>query len=892
MQMPLPQIDLSACAREPIHTPGQIQPHGVLLAVGLDGRISQTSANTDRGFGLSPEEVLDTPLTDLLGGEAAALVTGWMDRLVEGESALHPCPALGPLGHPGWLGGHRWQGRLLLEVEFCEQETLPARHAGLSAELAAFTGETNLFKLCQRAAELVQQVLGYDRVMIYRFHADWTGEVVAEARSDTAIPYLGLRYPASDIPEQARRLYLQARVRAVPDVAAIPSALVPRNDPATGRPLDIGITQLRALSPVHIEYLQNMGVGASLTASIAIDGRLWGLIACHHDRRRPAPPPMRADLTAIAGRLAHSIDQQDRMAADRAADRAERRTNRLVAHIADSHNLARALLFGPAGLRTVMRADGWALVSGHSLAATGSTPSAERMRQIARALAERHGPGLWRSDALERDLPLPPDMEAETSSAGLLANVLALDPPTALLCFANELVHEVKWGGDPSKPAVIDPVTHRLSPRKSFELWRQTVRGTSRPWLPEDVALVRCVGERLGGLWPANDLPLAIADGIVGLSVQERSREELSEEFLDALDEGIVCLMDLKAGGASRVHKLNRRFRDTFGLMPDDLEDISVADLLDRCGLPAELAELTGESHRDCEGWNPNSGRRTFRVARHVVVDLQSDSEHAGIAMLTFNDITEYRQTEEALRAARDRALEAERTKASFLAGVSHELRTPLNAIIGFSEMLAAEVFGPLGSARYRGYAEDIRNAGQHLLALVNDILEAARLGSGQSVLNESRFDLGQELAQACGLLSGQARAAGLTYGWEFAETPVMVRADSRAIRQIVLNLLSNALKYTPEGGAVTCRLGREPDGETWFEVEDTGVGMSEADQDNLFKPFQRVGQQTAAGVQGTGLGLALVKAISDLHGGRIAVDSRYGHGTRVRVTLPGWRAG
>ncbi len=881
-----PPVDLSVCAREPIHIPGSIQPHGALLAVRPgDGMIVQASANTGQVFGLEPEELLGRPLADGIGADLAAQV---MATAIEGPKP--DCRHLSGIARqdaPGWLCAHRKAGRII--VEFEPDRGAPIAVALDPAGLAGLTAEANLFKLCQKAADLVRATTGYDRVMLYRFHPDWTGEVIGEARKPDSVPYRGLRYPASDIPEQARRLYLECQIRVIADVRGAQVPVIPREDPDTGAPLDMGWGQLRTMSPIHVEYLSNMGVGASLTASIEVAGRLWGLIACHHDSRKAAPPPVRDAVRRVADTLGARIEALETEAARVAETEGSKRSLRLIEQIRQQSNIAMALLSGDLGIGHFLRADGSAIIAGDAAATAGSAPDVRRLREIIDAIVRHQGAGVFASAALSADLGLPP--AGNGIGAGVLALVLSTDPVVAIACFANELVQEVNWGGDPSKPAVIDPVSHRLSPRKSFELWREVVKGTSRAWRPLDIATMRHLGDHLAAVTTAPVLRQQLADGIRSLLSSARDRQALMREFLDATDEGIVTYLvtERKEGaGHPVVHTVNRRVRNLFELSDDFDGPSSLTDLFVRCGLPLSLLEPGAPDVQECEVWTPSRGRLVLRVTRHNIMGLETEMGRTGATLYALIDITEFREVEEALRAVRDKALEGERARTAFLAGVSHELRTPLNAIIGFAEMLQSEAFGPLGNDRYKGYVSDIAQAGRHLLSLVTDILESARLNSAAAQMTETLVDLRAEVEAALSMLSGQIEAAGLAVTIRGADA--IVRADARGLRQAALNLLSNAVKFTPAGGRVDCVIGADPSGEVWLEVTDTGIGIADEDLPKLFQPFQRAGGGQAAKTPGTGLGLSLVKAIAELHGGRVALNSRLGHGTTVRLILPSWR--
>jgi two-component system cell cycle sensor histidine kinase PleC len=239
--------------------------------------------------------------------------------------------------------------------------------------------------------------------------------------------------------------------------------------------------------------------------------------------------------------------------------------------------------------------------------------------------------------------------------------------------------------------------------------------------------------------------------------------------------------------------------------------------------------------------------------------------------------------------AEKVRAEGANRAKSEFLANMSHELRTPLNAINGFSEIMVAEMYGPMGDARYKDYANDIHNSGQHLLALINDILDMSKIEAGKMNLKFEPISLEDVTEDAVRLVRNRAEAAGLDLGIEFPHLPE-VEGDYRAIKQVLLNLLSNAIKFTPRGGRVTVRA--EPRRDVLGErirvsVTDTGIGISRDDLARLAQPFEQVESQHSKTTQGTGLGLALTKSLVELHEGSLEMDSAPGEGTTVSFSLP-----
>ena len=269
---------------------------------------------------------------------------------------------------------------------------------------------------------------------------------------------------------------------------------------------------------------------------------------------------------------------------------------------------------------------------------------------------------------------------------------------------------------------------------------------------------------------------------------------------------------------------------------------------------------------------------------------LDSGGSERSFAAWVFDDVTRTRRVEAALRSAREQAVVASRAKTEFLAHMSHELRTPLNTIIGFTEIMRAELFGALGSAKYREYVRNIQTSGESLLAVIRNVLDISRVEAGHYVLEEQVIDLAAVLQSVCTDETAHAERAGLRLMQEAAARSMPIQADERAIRQMLVTLLSNSFKFTPAGGMVTCRALILPTGGAAIVVQDTGIGMPEDFLNRVLDPFVPVGVRQPR-KPGGGLGLALVRVLAELHGGRVSVSSNARRGTAIRIALPAWRS-
>jgi len=264
---------------------------------------------------------------------------------------------------------------------------------------------------------------------------------------------------------------------------------------------------------------------------------------------------------------------------------------------------------------------------------------------------------------------------------------------------------------------------------------------------------------------------------------------------------------------------------------------------------------------------------------------VRSPTADGGFVVIA-SDITQMKERESVLRAAKEEAELASRSKSEFLANMSHELRTPLNAVIGFSEVMAHELFGPMGQPKYKDYINDILRSGRHLLDVINDILDIAKLQSGKAELNRRPTAIGDVVDDAMRIVGAQAKAAGIELTRSIDPDIPVIEGDSTRLRQLLLNLLSNAVKFTPAGGKIAVAAARCDEG-VRIAVSDTGIGMAAKDIPKALEPFSQIDSSMTRKYGGTGLGLPLSKLFAELHGGRLSIESAPGQGTTVTVVLP-----
>ncbi|MEZ0491115.1 SpoIIE family protein phosphatase [Kineococcus sp. TBRC 1896] len=477
------EVDLTTCESEPIHVPGAIQPHGLLLALEEPShRVVVASENTAELLGRAPGSVLGADLADLLGQDVAARVRGAREDDDARDEALHARLVLGGAEVDVDVVVHVSGDRTVVEVEPVGHGVEPVSYRATRGAVARLAGTTDVDALCRRLAREVRAVLGFDRVMVYRFDAQWNGEVAAEDRRDDLEPFHGLRYPASDIPAQARRLYTLNWTRLIADVDYRPVRLEPLVDPGTGAPLDLSGSVLRSVSPIHLEYLHNMGVTSSMSISLLVDGRLWGLVACHHYSgphrpgydARSAAEFLGQTTSQLVGERSRSRERDEALAAQ------ELMSDVLAGVSAQSRDPLTALV-EDGRVVDLLGAGGVAVWDGHRLLTSGRVPPWAQVQRTARLLGRADGAVTF----TDRLSTLDPRLrEVAEAAAGALR--IGLDGDGWLLWFRPEQPETVSWGGDPEKAATVEgegPEV-RISPRKSFEKWQEVVRGRSLPWRP------------------------------------------------------------------------------------------------------------------------------------------------------------------------------------------------------------------------------------------------------------------------------------------------------------------------------------------------------------------------------------------------------------------------
>lgn len=488
---------LASCESEPIHIPGAIQPFGILLSMDLPTlRISNASVNCADVFGVGHEKLMRRSLAEYLSVESLRALQAYLltDNLQDAAPLVMAILNADTECESHWeIAAHLSQGSLILELEPLSSET--GATFGFQRELRgvvqALLTSASLQQLCEEAVAQTRLISGFDRVMMYRFTEDWHGEVIAEALAPHMHSYLNHRFPATDIPAQARAVFFSNWLRMIPDVGYKPVPVYPDKNPATGSPLDLVQATLRSVSPLHIEYLQNMGVGSTLTLPLIDNGKLWGLIACHHALPRKIGTDSRLALKMLAQLVSSQLSLKQSLEDLQYKGELKRIHNKLLAHMEQEDNIVHGLVKHTPNMLDLAGATGAAaaLYFNNEWTIIGKTPALSQIEELVDWLVRVHGKEeLFSTNHLSK--LFPPAKEYADVASGVLAISIPKSERNYLLWFRPQVASTILWAGEPQKRILMEEGTVRLHPRLSFVTWKEISSGVSAPWKKVEIEAI------------------------------------------------------------------------------------------------------------------------------------------------------------------------------------------------------------------------------------------------------------------------------------------------------------------------------------------------------------------------------------------------------------------
>lgn len=834
------------CEDEPIRIPGSIQRHGFLLLLDRDdAHVVAASQNV--------EEFLEVPYGLILGTPVGTL----FDREILG--ALRAQPMSGEnTGGQTYLGSfplrgkyysvvtHRVEGERILEFERIDRLTNPEM---ANEVFTNFVSQLNNLRteqsLCEALAEQVRTLTGFNRVLIYRFDEFGHGTVLSES-SDGVLPsYLDLRFPESDIPRQARDLYILNTVRTIPDATYVPSPLLAMGQRPIGA-LDLSMSILRSVSPVHLEYMRNMGTISSMSVSLICEGKLWGLISGHHAEPRLVPYLVRSACDLLSKLVCTQLINFQTSSHLNAMVHFHTVQRGMLTQMAAENNYLSALEERMSELIQITDAAGVALVLDGHATVFGLTPPVKEVKRLAEWMDDQSELDLFHSRRLGADI----DWAGEFSevASGLLVIRTSSVRQSYLMWFRPEVVRTVKWAGEVKTLSGKD----QLNPRKSFETWRERVRGQSTAWTEMEIESAMEFRAAL------TTISLKRAEEAVQLGEARfvQLTHALPNPVWTADDDGELTYVNEKwreQGLADRG-----RWYEQERLAAEDQQrcaELWKAAVKEQ--VPFELEVRFRPASDNTERWN---------LAR-VVPYLRRDGSLGGWVG-TFTDLTSRRQREAALGMTEKLALTGRMTSV-----IAHEINNPLEAITNLLYLLGDLVKDDESA---RGYIE----LAEAELLRISGITKQTLRWSKESVQRAEYGFAGGLFEEALRIFAAQIKNREVVVVLEGGED-VRFYGIIGQVGQVVANLLSNAIQAVAVGGRIW--LGARADGETMeIAIRDNGCGMSDETLRNLYRPFY-----TTKGDLGNGLGLYITHEIVERSGGRLEVKSELGRGTEVRVHLP-----
>ena len=708
------QANLSNCEREQIHLAGSIQRGALIVVSEPDLVVLQASANT-ASFLACTGDVLGRRLGEI-SSDLAECVRAQLEN---------PLDVL-PIAVRCHIGAERTAFDALVHrppeagvVIELEHAAPPVDLAGcVEGALRSIVGAASVRALCDETARIFRDLAGYDRVMVYRFDDDGHGEVFSEEKRPALEAFLGNRYPATDIPQIARRLYERNRVRLLADVNDEPIPIVPRLSPLTGRDLDMSLCFIRSMSPIHIQYLRNMGVCATLVASLMVGGRLWGLVSCHHYERRVIPFEMRAVCELLAETVGTRIAALESFAQSQAELSVRRLEQRMIESISRNGDWQSALFDSSQSILTPVGAGGAALLLEDQVLTTGEVPGTMQLREIGKwldgmGLQASGAAGLFSTASLALDEPTFAPLAAVAS--GLVAAPLSSMPGDYLVWFRPEQVRTVTWGGNPQKPFVVGNSPFDLSPRRSFAQWHQVVEGTSEPWTPAALTTARLIG--------ATVADVVVQFRAVRMLIAQRQLE-LVQHQVQLSDQAVVV-----ASEDGRIVMTSQAFE---ALLPPNHRPLDhLTDLAPLFASPMPVLRRLRELTRRRQTWRGETDLAGVQGERRPVLVradpvLSAPGKVLGFVVVV-SDMLERKAADAARRRFQEKIVEGNRFAPGRLESRADLLhQNILASIIENAQLAALEITDGVEARRMPELLESVHNSAERAAALLRDLMRHA----------------------------------------------------------------------------------------------------------------------------------------------------------------------
>ena len=853
-----------SCAREPIHTPGCIQPHGAMVILDARGRcLIAKSENIDTVFPGTNLHEMPAWLPDNVR-EACLKLS------VEKTGEVFLIQDIGPIKQ---TEVHCFTASNCVIVEFevhSGRETLresQQHNLLLSRELSHIEQAHTVDELADFVTKVIAEISGYERVLVYQFQEDGHGEVIGEHISQEGVPsFLGLHFPSSDIPSQARHLYRMTRMRWMPTREYVPLQLTPNAFP-DGKPFDLTLSAYRSVSSVHRFYQKNINTDGSMSISILVNDELWGLLICHH--RKPWHPSLSVRLTLSAITKAFNFRLSELLTLENKTE-LEHNTqvySNLLSKLVSSDSPLNAILYGELNIINLFTQVASAAIIREQ--PEGVAPEVEVLGQAlatddilalyAWLKAHVHEKVFHTANLSAR---FPPFAAHKASASGLLAITFNDIYPTVLLLFRAEVSSMVNWAGDPQK--VVDAATKLNLPRRSFERWSEMKVGHSIPW-------------RYWELEFAKKICATVDQSILHQRIKALDTEV--HRFSQAMFQTQTALyhqdINLKYIWVYDVHQLHET--SIIGLTDKELYK-DAPDLVEKVVDLKKRVLQTGHGARTTLADKPQDpvNAQWYDFSIHPLEGPHK--EMIGLSSAVTN-ITDLKRAELKLQQQAQDLDRSNRELEQFAYVASHDLQEPLRMVASFTQLLERKYKDNIDETAHE-YIDFIVDGATRMQVLIDDLLMFSKNGNKDALRGQvDLIKVCQQILQDIHLQVDESKAV-INIG-----ALTVLDANETQMRRLFLNLIMNGIKYHSEKAPVITIACEKTGAHEWhFTVADNGIGIEEQYFDKLFILFKRLHSRKE--YAGTGIGLALCKKIVENYKGRIWIESVLGQGTTFHFTL------
>lgn len=854
------KFDAEVCENLPINFTNQIQSFGYLIVLDNDLKIIQVSENFLKYFTITQEIFIQSSIDDYLEGDSwGEFKIRINNNKLKRSFLLDLVFKFNDTSKRFLTKIHFADNYLLLELEEIYDEKIRS-FIGVYQEIKYYNSllkaTNDIDELCITAAEIVKTLSGYHRVMIYSFDKDWNGKVLGEAKSEGMDSFMGIHFPSSDIPQQVRKQYLKKGFRLIPDVDYHPQSLTPEINPVNNGYTDLSLCNLRSVARVHIEYLKNMGVQASMSVPIIMNNNLWGLIACHHCTAKNLSYEIRSALELLSNIISSQVSiKETEIHLSRRQDLSTS-LNILIEQITKDNDFVGGLLSKEVNITNLLKLTGVAIFYENNFHYLGKTPSEPQIKDLIKWYKENYSGDIFFTEKLP--LIFEPAKEYAAEASGIILLPLAIEQDYFIIGFREEIIQSIYWAGDPGHAKSLSGDVNSLYPRNSFALFKDKVSYNSAKWDEIEIEI-------------AETLLRSILEVILKSQIMRRLiAEEDSYRLSEIAQKTSNAIATLNTSG--NIDWVNDAFVKHIGIEFKEILGKSWKEIFNDS---KEFQDIDSEFNHlikfgrefTCEVNISKNNEYSYLSFNFSTIKALDEDVNKIIVVGT--DITELKEKSSLLEIKNN-----ELDKYAYV--VSHDLQAPLKSVEGLVYILEDEIFKNLNEEN-KGYWNFIKESIQNMDSFISEILIEAKAGRKSEKVEINLNLLFEEVLLWINPPKDKVH-------FKVQEGLPIFFGNKNNLQQVLLNLISNAIKHGHKKNKLNIiEIGLKNEG-NFLEifVRDNGPGIIKADQGRIFEVFTTSGKSG-----GTGIGLSTVKNLVEISGGKIWIESEVGNGATFKFTWP-----